>query len=160
MTVVLFSCTHASSHDDSTEIISNSFTSNLRPRFVVGNEVPRYELEARMHHYGVPGVAIAVIKNNEIVSTKGYGVLQESSDETVNADTLFSAGSVSKIATAALLLKMHATQQFDIDKPVSSYLSSWNLAESENGSANDVSMRMIMSHTAGLNIHDAGGSRC
>jgi len=130
------------------------FQENLRPRYWAGDEaMPRYSLAARMDHYGVPGVAVAIIKNGEVVSATGYGVLQAGSAEPVTGDTLFSAGSVSKIATATLLLKMADKGQLDVDQPISQYLTSWTLPTSQFGNADDVTLRMILSHTAGMNIH-------
>ena len=130
-----------------------NFTNNLRPRYVVGAPMPRYTLSARMKHYGVPGVSVAVIKDGRIIDAKGYGVLQAGKPETVDADTLFSAGSVSKIATAAMIMRMHDQGQVDLDAPVSEALKSWKLPESELGGSDDITLRHILSHTAGFNVH-------
>ncbi len=132
----------------------STFEENLRPRYWIGNEImPRYTLAERMDHYGVAGVAVAIIENGELVSATGYGVLQAGGGDMVDGDTLFSAGSVSKIATAMMLLKMNDDGQLDIDQPLSRYLTSWTLPDNEFGKADDITLRMIMSHTAGFNIH-------
>jgi len=130
----------------------SDFTSQLRPRFWVGDDETRYSLAERMDHYGVPGVAIAIIQDGDLVYAEGFGVLQAGGDEAVNAHTVFSAGSVSKIATSALTLRLHELEQLDINAPVSTQLVSWQLPESEFDNER-VTLRTILSHTAGFNVH-------
>jgi len=56
-----------------------------------------------MAAFQVPGIAVAIIKDNEIVLSKGFGVLKHGSKEKVNADTLFGVASNTKAMTSALL---------------------------------------------------------
>lgn len=112
-----------------------------------------YPLTERMKHFGVPGVAIGIIQDGQLVHAEGYGVLQAGSAAKVTADTLFSAGSVSKVATAALIVKMAATEQVDIDEDIRAYLKSWQLPASVSNENTKVTLRMILSHTAGFSIH-------
>lgn len=125
---------------------------NLRPRVSVGSEPPRYRLADRMERFGVAGVAIAVLEDGEILHAGGFGVLQAGGNEAVNADTLFSVGSVSKVATATLLMRMQAEGLIDMDTDIRQYLKTWDLPESDT----PITLRMILSHTAGFNIHGFG----
>lgn len=133
-----------------------ALTESLRPRYVVGTEMPRYKLEERMAHYGVPGVAIGVIRNGKLIHAEGYGVLQVGGTEPVDGDSLFSAGSVSKVAAASLLLKMHTDGMVDIDQNIEAYLKDWKLPTDGARSGKDVTLRMLLSHTGGFNIHGFG----
>ncbi len=56
-----------------------------------------------MTAFQVPGIAVAIVKDNEVVLSKGFGVLKHGSPEKVNADTLFGVASNTKAMTAALL---------------------------------------------------------
>lgn len=132
------------------------FSENLRPRYQVGGEETRWTLEERMAHHNVPGLALAIIEDGEIVHVAGYGVLQAGGSEPVNADTVFSVGSVSKVATAALALRMSANGDLDLARPVDSYLTSWSLPADEEFDNSRVTLRMILSHTAGFNLHGFG----
>lgn len=51
--------------------------------------------------YGVPGVAVAVVKDGEIVFLSGFGVREVGQTGAVDADTIFQLASVSKTFTAA-----------------------------------------------------------
>ncbi|MGB1263726.1 MAG: serine hydrolase [Cognaticolwellia sp.] len=56
-----------------------------------------------MTAFQVPGIAVAIVKDNEVVLSKGFGVLKQGSKEKVTADTLFGVASNTKAMTAALL---------------------------------------------------------
>lgn len=56
-----------------------------------------------MSTFQVPGIAVAIIKDNQVVLSKGFGVLKQGSKAQVNADTLFGIASNTKAMTAALL---------------------------------------------------------
>lgn len=72
------------------------------------NKIERIELSINkaMAAFQVPGIAVAIIKDNEVVLSKGFGVLKHGSSEKVNADTLFGIASNTKAMTAALLASL------------------------------------------------------
>lgn len=113
----------------------------------------RWTIEERMAHYGVPGVSIAVLDGGRIAWAKGYGVLQAGGSEPVDAETVFSVGSVSKVGTAAATLRLVDQGRLDLDRPVNDYLSAWQVPENELTAREPVTLRRIMSHTAGLTVH-------
>ncbi|WP_440958452.1 serine hydrolase domain-containing protein [Oceanicaulis sp. LC35] len=148
-TPILSACQPASAF---TRTGPESFTDSLRGRFSYDGVVERYTLEERMAHYGVPGVAVAVIEDGQIVFAQGYGVLQAGSDAPVTADTVFSAGSVSKMATAFMTLNLVQSGALDLDADISHALPYWSPDASAFGDA-PLTVRMLLSHTGGLNLH-------
>jgi CubicO group peptidase (beta-lactamase class C family) len=68
---------------------------------------PPADFDARvdkvMSQYGVPGMAIAIVEQGNIVHAKGYGVRRLGANEAVDADTIFPTGSTGKAFTAAAL---------------------------------------------------------
>ena len=128
-----------------------SFESLLRPTVHSGNE--RWKLTQRMSHHGVPGVAVAVLRDGRAVSLKGYGSRLAGHAFPVGPDTLFSVGSVSKVATAALCLKLVALGKLDLDQGVGRWLRRWRLPQGLEGDTGEITLRMLLSHTAGFNVH-------
>jgi CubicO group peptidase (beta-lactamase class C family) len=63
-------------------------------------------VQKAMAAFQVPGIAVAIIKDNEIVLSKGFGVVKHGSQQKVNADTLFGVASNTKAMTAALLASL------------------------------------------------------
>ena len=59
-----------------------------------------------MNTFQVPGVAVAIIKDNELVMSKGFGVIEQGKPAKVTADTLFGIASNTKAMTAALLANL------------------------------------------------------
>lgn len=112
-----------------------------------------WSVEDRLAAHEVPGVAVAIIENAEIVWAKGYGTKLAGSDIKVNADTVFSVGSVSKMINAALILRLVAEKKIDLDADVNTYLRSWKVPENSYTKFKKVTLRRILSHTAGFSQH-------
>src|SRR5215212_5000522 len=75
----------------------------------------------------VPGAAMALIHNNEVVWSQGYGLADEDYNTSVNADTVFSVESISKALTAWEIMRLVEAGKVDLDAPVNQYLKSWQL---------------------------------
>ena len=127
------------------------FESLLRPTVHTGTE--RWSLAERMDHRHVPGVAIAILRDGKLGSVKGYGTRSAGRASPVGPDTLFSVGSVSKIATAALCLKLVSLGLLDLDRNVDHWLKRWRVPAGPAGDDTAISLRMLLSHTAGFSVH-------
>lgn len=129
-----------------------SIETNLGPR---GNEDSRvrWGLESRMDNYGVAGVSVAVIEDGQVLWAKGYGVKQAGSPDPIDPGTVFSVGSVSKVATAVITLRLVDEGRLDLDRDVNEYLRRWQVPANDFTAREPVTLRRIMSHTAGLTVH-------
>ncbi len=114
---------------------------------------PRFGIEERLSHHATPGFAVAIIDNEEVVWTGGYGRKRAGVEEAVGPDTAFSVGSVSKMVNAALILRLAAEGAVDLDTDVNEYLTSWKVPENRHTRKKKVTLRAILSHTAGFNVH-------
>lgn len=108
-----------------------------------------YHLLDRMRHHRVPGVSIAVIHNYKIEWAKAYGLADTLTGRPVTTETLFSAGSISKLAAAVAALKLVEEGKMNLDKPINEYLTSWKLAENDFTRRTPVTLRMLLSHRGG-----------
>ncbi len=100
----------------------------------------------------VPGASLALIHNNQIVWSQGYGVADEASGAPVTADTIFSVELISKALTAWEMMRLVEAGKVDLDAPVNSYLTSWQLTALGRNDPNEATIRRILSHTAGLSV--------
>lgn len=116
-------------------------------------KLKEFGLTSRMEYYGVPGISFGVIKNGKLDWASGYGVLKSGAAEKVNTETLFSVGSISKVGTAVMILKLQEKGLLNIDKDVNNYLTSWKIHKNEYTQKQAVTLRHILSHTAGLTVH-------
>jgi CubicO group peptidase (beta-lactamase class C family) len=117
----------------------------------------RMDLLQLMKLYNVPGLSIAVIDDYKMVWAKGYGVIETGSGMPVTPKTLFQAGSISKpvAATGALCLVEHG--KLALDENVNEKLKTWKVPDNEFTKNEKVTLRRLMSHTAGLTIHGFPG---
>ena len=108
-------------------------------------------LPARMQQYHVPGFSVAVINDYKIAWTKSYGVLEQGRLGRVTADTLFASGSISKPVSAAAALALVEKGRLKLDEDVNAKLRSWKVPENEFTKSEKVTLRRLLSHSAGLN---------
>ena len=110
-------------------------------------------LIACMQKHNTPGLAIAFIENGMLKFAAGFGVLNSEKETTVNADTVFSVGSVSKVINAVLILRLVDKGLLDLDVDVNHYLKSWKIKKNKFTSSKKITLRHLLSHTAGLTVH-------
>jgi CubicO group peptidase (beta-lactamase class C family) len=106
--------------------------------------------------YQVPGLAIAVVRDGELAFADGYGLANVKTSQPVTSDTLFNAGSISKVVSAWGVMRLVDRGVLSLDAPVETYLSRWNLPEADFDKK-AVTTRRIMSHTAGFTMHSIPG---
>jgi CubicO group peptidase (beta-lactamase class C family) len=110
-----------------------------------------------MEKFKVPALSIAVIDNFQIVWAKGYGVVAPDSKSPVTTKTLFQAGSISKPVAATAALHMVEHGKLVLDENVNDKLKTWKVPDNEFTQTEKVTLRRLMSHTAGLTVHGFPG---
>jgi CubicO group peptidase (beta-lactamase class C family) len=103
-----------------------------------------------MRYYGLPGVSFAVIEGYEIARAKGHGTLKLNGDANITPMTLFHAGSIAKMVSAAASLKLVEEGRLMLDEEVNSKLRSWHIPDSEFTLREKVTLRRLLSHSGGL----------
>jgi CubicO group peptidase (beta-lactamase class C family) len=107
-------------------------------------------IRERMRDFGTPGLSIAVIEGGRLAWARGYGVIDSTSRRPVTPYTLFQAASISKPLTALGALALVQSGKLDLDQDVNKYLKSWKVPENEFTLAHKVTLRLLLSHTAGV----------
>ena len=121
---------------------------NLIP-FVPVKGFKGWNILDRMKYYKVQGVSIAVIQDYKIDWAKGYGLADTAKNIAVTTETMFSAGSISKFLLAVTALKMVEHGQIELEKPINNYLTSWKITENDFTKKTPITLRMLLSHSAG-----------
>lgn len=130
----------------------------LRPAVVGRGEEPeRWTLAERMAAYNTPGVSIAVVDGGRIAWARGFGVKEAGGQEAVRETTLFQAASISKSLAALGTMRLVEEGRLSLDADVNSYLKSWKVPDNELTRNERVTLRRILSHTAGLTVHGFDG---
>jgi CubicO group peptidase (beta-lactamase class C family) len=128
-------------------------TTCLHPEVQVKDDPhPCTTLSARMVHLHIPGVSVAVIHNGVIEWAAGFGVKQLGGAP-VSADTLFQAGSISKPVAATGALHQVQEKKLSLDANVNTELVSWKVPDNPAANGKPVTLRELLTHTAGFTVH-------
>ena len=106
-----------------------------------------------MHRWDVPGVALAVVYDGEVVFTGGFGVRDLAGQEPVTAKTMFSAASTTKAFTAVAMGMLVDEGSVKLDLPVRAYLP--DFAVQDNHASAKLTIRDLLAHRTGMRRHDA-----
>ena len=117
----------------------------------------RMQLSERTAHYNVPGVSIAVINDFQVEWARGYGVLEAGGSELVTPDTLFQAASLAKPVVAVAALHYVGRGTLELDRDVNRNLASWQVPENEFTAEENVTLRRLLSHSAGVTVEGFRG---
>ena len=132
---------------------SRNTDTELRLQVTAGCPIPDSVMDTLMEIYHVPGVSIAIIHNGQIDWVKGYGVREYGKSERVDSLTLFQAASISKPVSAVVALLMVDKGELTLDENVNIKLQSWKVPENEFTKKQFITVRRLLSHSAGLPMH-------
>lgn len=105
-----------------------------------------------MRAWKVPGTAVAVVQNDQVVVLKAYGVKRIGSPEAVTTKTRFAIGSTTKAFTSCAVAMLVDEGKMQWDDPVRKYVAFFRL---DDPMANElVVIRDLMCHRSGLSRHD------
>ncbi len=101
-----------------------------------------------MKTYEVEKVSVAIVLDQHIAYTKAFNASE---------DELFQAASISKPVVSYAALRMVQDGTMDLDTPISKYSSIHYFPDGSMG--NEITLRMILSHTSGMNNDTSGKDR-
>jgi CubicO group peptidase (beta-lactamase class C family) len=124
----------------------------LLPLTAIGAPPPGLDarIEAAMREHEVPGVALAIVENGEVVLSRGYGVRQLGNSEPVDADTLFPTGSTGKAVTAVALAILVDEGKLDWDDRVIDHLPAFRMHDP--WVTREMTVRDLLVHRSGLGL--------
>lgn len=107
-------------------------------------------INEQMRERLIPGMALAVVKGQEVIYAKGFGVtsVEEDSGLPVTPQTLFRIGSVTKPLVGTAIMRLVQAGKLELDRPVREYIDWFRL--SEDGMSERITPRLLMSHRTGL----------
>ncbi len=117
-----------------------------------GNLISKSKLDTFIKHQmdslNMPGMSIAFINDNEIIYHSALGVKNIETQEKVDFNTMFDAGSTSKTVFSFFVMKMVDQGLLDLDTPLYKYMEYPDIANDERYKL--ITARMVLSHTSGF----------
>lgn len=125
------------------QALFSSLLALLLPTNAGADSIDDY-LRAEIKKRQIPGLAVAVVKNGEIIKLKGYGVASIEHNVAVTPDTVFDLASVTKSFTATAIMMLVEEGRIGLDHRITEYVpnapAAWN----------DITVRHLLTHTAGF----------
>lgn len=109
-------------------------------------------IENNRKTWKTPGLAVAVIKEGELLFAEGFGLRDQAAKLPVTAETLFAIGSSTKAFTAASLAMLVEQDKLDWDQPVQPLLPGFELRDTF--ASQQMTVRDLLTHRSGLPRHD------
>ena len=136
----------------------------LPPARLTGATTEPWTIARRLVVHQVPAVSVAVIADGKISWARAYGLARAGDSAPATPDTLFQAASISKPVAAAGLLSLVDSGQLTLDADANSALTAWKIpppsapsaapsSAAPRATAEPVTLRRLLSHTAGLTVH-------
>jgi CubicO group peptidase (beta-lactamase class C family)/D-alanyl-D-alanine dipeptidase len=102
-----------------------------------------HEVEAKR----LPALSIALVDDQAVVWSKGYGYANPATKTPATADTVYRVGSVSKLFTDIAVMRLVEEGRLDLDAPVTRYLPDF---KPHNPFGKPITLRQLMAHRSGL----------
>ena len=107
-----------------------------------GDKVDEF-IRSEMEKQRIPGLAVAVVRNGEIVKAQGFGLANVEHNVPVKPETIFQSGSVGKQFTAMAVMILVEEGKLNLDDKISKYF------EGTPETWKEITVRHLLTHTAG-----------
>lgn len=106
-------------------------------------------IQKEMKDNDIVGLSIALVDDQEIVWQRGFGHADRKNKIEATPETIYRAGSISKLFNGMAAMKLVEDGTMDIDRPLVTYLPEFEI-KSRFGSTDGITPRTIMTHHSGL----------
>lgn len=101
--------------------------------------------------FGLPGLALGIVKSGELVYTQGFGVRSLDTQEPVTPRSLFHLASISKPFVATAIIQLVEQGKLALDAPIATYLPYFRLKDAPD---KEITVQQMLSHTSGMPDED------
>ena len=120
-----------------------------QPRVVDAIALLDLWIEEQRAYRALPGLAIGVVHDQDLVWAEGYGVSDLATGAPVTPETVFRIGSITKLFTATAVMQLRDAGKLRLDDPVSAHLP-WFTVKSPFEGEPEITVRHLLTHTSGL----------
>jgi len=104
---------------------------------------------AQIDTFNLVAISAAIVKENKLVWADAYGFKNIETKETVESNTLFHQGSISKTITLAAFLHLWDKEKFKLDEDINTYLPFE--VRNPNHKSDLITFQMLLTHTSSFN---------
>lgn len=140
ITILLMGCFHSPPPKPETRVPGDySYT----------NEYIRWFVHQQMKKHDVTGLSLALVDDQRIVWAEGFGYADKAHNVPATPETLYRAGSITKLFTATAIMQLVERGLIDLDQPLTTYLPEFSV-KTRFPDSSPITMRHILTHHSGL----------
>jgi CubicO group peptidase (beta-lactamase class C family)/D-alanyl-D-alanine dipeptidase len=117
------------------------------PSYAEAAKILQQFIDHEQKNHSLPAVSIALIDDQQVVWSQGFGLANPDAKTPASADTIYRVGSVSKLFTDTAVMQLVEQGKIDLDAPVTRYLPDFHPRNPYN---KPITLRELMSHRSGL----------
>lgn len=152
--------------EDSTKSVRRSFVSITfllslliwlpaaaqEPKAISGEQTSKIDaaVTAFRSQLSIPGISVAIVKNNQIIFRRGYGLADLENQVPATAVTVFRIASVTKSLTAVAAMQLAERGKLDLDAPIQKYAPTFPTK------AFPITTRQLLAHLSGVRNYKSG----
>lgn len=106
-------------------------------------------IEEELERGLIPGVSIALVDDQEIVWTRGFGLADREDGIAADAQTIYRVGSISKLFTDMGVMRLVEAGSVDLDADIATYYPDFSIGRPFE-TDRPTTLRQLMSHTSGF----------
>ena len=114
----------------------------------VAGQVTEY-IEEQMVRERVTGLSLALVDGQSLIWAGGFGLADAENRKSVDRDTVFEIGSLSKTITAAMIMRQVELGHMSLDDPLADHVPAWNITQRFEDSG-PITIRTLLTHHAGI----------
>jgi len=118
---------------------------DFREAFVV---IDRW-LSAQKDFDRLPGIAVSIVRDQQVIWSKGYGYANVEKKLPMEPETICSICSISKLFTSIAVMQLVEQGKIHLDDSISADLPSFNLKQ-QYPESGPITIRSLLSHSSGL----------
>lgn len=113
----------------------------------------RYNIVDRMKFYKIPSVSITIINNGKIEWARSYGYADITDKRKPNENTLYQVASITKSVNSLGIMRLVQDGKLSLSTDIRDYLKTWTFPDNEFSKGKTITLKNLLSHTAGLSVH-------
>lgn len=133
-------------------VVENNLT-EVKELIFEDSIITKYNILDRMKTYKIPSVSIALINNGKIEWSKTYGYADVEKKRLANKTTLYQVASITKSLNGLGIMKLVQEGKLSLTNDIRNYLKTWAFPDNEISKNKTITLKNLLSHTAGLSVH-------
>jgi len=107
-------------------------------------------MQGQMSHRALPGVAVGIVHDQQLVWAKGYGVADAAKSTPMTPATRFRMASHSKLFTATAIMQLREAGKLRLDDPVNKHLPWFSIGLADPKDPDPITIEELLTHSSGL----------